>query len=64
MMERDVPGKLDADCFAALSSIAEAGWETASSLEPVSVVAPGRCLRHALPRRRWRSVLMPQLLTR
>ncbi len=42
MMERDVPGKLDADCFAALSSIAEAGWETTSSLEPVSVVAPGR----------------------
>jgi HD-GYP domain-containing protein (c-di-GMP phosphodiesterase class II) len=39
IMERDVPGKLDADCFAALSSIAE----TSPSLEPVSVVAPGRC---------------------
>jgi putative nucleotidyltransferase with HDIG domain len=42
IMERDVPGKLDADCFAALSSIAEAGRETASSPEPVGVVAPGR----------------------
>ena len=42
IMERDVPGKLDADCFAALSSIAEAGRNTASSLQPVSVVAPGR----------------------
>jgi hypothetical protein len=42
-MERDVPGKLDTDCFAALSSIAEAGEETAPSLEPLSVVPPGRC---------------------
>jgi putative nucleotidyltransferase with HDIG domain len=42
IMERDVPGKLDADCFAALSSIAEAGRETAPSLEPVNLVAPGR----------------------
>jgi len=37
IMERDVPGKLDADCFAALSSIAEAGRETAPS-QPASVV--------------------------
>ena len=43
IMERDVPGKLDADCFAALASIAEAGRETAPSLEPVSVAPPGRC---------------------
>ena len=42
-MERDVPGKLDADCFAALSSLAEAGRETAPSREPVNLVAPGRC---------------------
>jgi putative nucleotidyltransferase with HDIG domain len=43
IMERDVPGKLDTDCFAALSSIAESGEETAPSLEPLSVVPPGRC---------------------
>jgi putative nucleotidyltransferase with HDIG domain len=43
IMERDVPGKLDADCFAALSSIAEAARETAPSPESVSVVPPGRC---------------------
>jgi putative nucleotidyltransferase with HDIG domain len=42
IMERDVPGKLDADCFAALSSIAKAGRETAPSLESVSVVQPDR----------------------
>ncbi len=38
MMERDVPGKLDAECFAALASVAEAGRETAAlpALSPFS----------------------------
>jgi putative nucleotidyltransferase with HDIG domain len=32
IMQRDVPGKLDADCFQALSSVAEAGGESKSSV--------------------------------
>jgi HD-GYP domain-containing protein (c-di-GMP phosphodiesterase class II) len=40
IMERDVPARLDADCFAALSSIAEAGGKTAPSLAALSVARP------------------------
>ncbi len=42
IMERDVPGKLDADCFQALSSVAEAAGETTPPLEMPTVVLPGR----------------------
>jgi HD-GYP domain-containing protein (c-di-GMP phosphodiesterase class II) len=42
IMQRDVPGKLDADCFQALSSVAEAVGETAPSPETPTVVMPGR----------------------
>lgn len=42
IMERDVPGKLDAECFQALSSIAEAAGETAPSLEKPTVVLSDR----------------------
>jgi putative nucleotidyltransferase with HDIG domain len=61
IMERDVPCKLDADCFAALSSIAEAGWETPSSLEPVNVVAPGRSSTTLAPAPL--ALIPPQLVT-
>jgi HD-GYP domain-containing protein (c-di-GMP phosphodiesterase class II) len=40
IMERDVPGKLDGECFEALSSVAAAGNKAAPLLE--SVVLPGR----------------------
>lgn len=39
IMEREVPGKLDADCFEALSSVAETGSEPLSFLAPASTAA-------------------------
>ena len=41
LMERDVPRKLDADCFEALASAAEIGSEKAPLLKSASVASPG-----------------------
>ncbi len=42
IMERDVPGKLDGDCFEALASVADIGSDNAPLLKSASVAPAGR----------------------